>query len=166
MESGQVDGCCLLVAGGNASPLFQAVDAAFDRVALLVGLAVEGWWPATPAAASQTVAALIGRHGDDRPDAAPPEVFTDGPRRIRLVCEDCRWPGPGPSTPSGNAQPRHHVSEGRRVTGLSGGEMEGQGPAVAIGREMDLRGQSATGPADGVVVRLVGRGPLRAPAAC
>ncbi|MEU6370330.1 hypothetical protein ABZ876_32565 [Streptomyces sp. NPDC046931] len=53
-------------------------EAAFDRVALLVGLAVEGGWPATPAAASQTVAALIGRHGYDRPDGAPPEVLTDG----------------------------------------------------------------------------------------
>jgi len=58
--------------------MLQAVDAAFDGVALLVCLAVEGGRPATQAAPPQAVAALIGRNGDDRLYAAPPEVFTDG----------------------------------------------------------------------------------------
>ncbi|GAA3388670.1 hypothetical protein GCM10017752_10000 [Streptomyces roseoviridis] len=57
--------------------------------------------------------------------------------------------------------------EGGCVTSLSGCEDKGEGPAMCVGGEMDLRGQPAAGPADGVVVRLAGRGPfLRAPTAC
>jgi hypothetical protein len=48
MESGQVDGCGLLVAGGDPTPLFQAVDAPLDGVALLLGLAIVGLRPASP----------------------------------------------------------------------------------------------------------------------
>lgn len=59
------------------------------------------------------------------------------------------------------------MSEDGRVTGLSGGEHEGQWPTVSIRGEVDLRGQSTTRPADGIVIGLAGRGPfLRAPAAC
>lgn len=70
VESGQVDRGCLLVAGGDAAPLLEAVDAPLDGVALLVGLAVEAWRPAAPAASTQPVATLICRDRDCRPDAA------------------------------------------------------------------------------------------------
>lgn len=64
-------------------------------------------------------------------------------------------------------QAGHDVGEGGCVTGPTGGEVERQRPAPSVGSEVDLRGQSATGPADGMVVRFAGRGPLlRAPAAC
>lgn len=39
---GRADRGCLLVAGGDAPPLLQPVDAPFDGGALLVRLAVEG----------------------------------------------------------------------------------------------------------------------------
>jgi hypothetical protein len=55
VESGQVDGGGLLVAGGDAAPLLEAVDAPLDCVALPVRLAVEGWWSAAPATATQPV---------------------------------------------------------------------------------------------------------------
>ncbi|WP_222436435.1 hypothetical protein [Streptomyces sp. T12] len=42
MKSGEVDGGGLVVAGGEAAPLLELVDAAFYDVALLAGLAVEG----------------------------------------------------------------------------------------------------------------------------
>ena len=42
VECGQIDGRGLLVAGGDASPLLQAVDAALDRIALPLNLPVEG----------------------------------------------------------------------------------------------------------------------------
>ena len=49
----------------------------------------------------------------------------------------------------------------RSVPGLSG-EDESRGTAVAVGGQVDLRGRPATGPADGVVSRLVGRRPFAA----
>ncbi|QDD61020.1 LysR family transcriptional regulator [Streptomyces albidoflavus] len=59
------------------------------------------------------------------------------------------------------------LGEGRCVTGLSGGEDEREGPAAGIGGEVDLRGQSAAGTADGVVTGFAGRRTfLQAPAAC
>jgi hypothetical protein len=57
VESGEVDGCGLVVSGGEAAPVF---DASFDGVALLVGLAVEGGWSAAPAAAPPAVGGLVG----------------------------------------------------------------------------------------------------------
>lgn len=65
MESGQVDGCGLLTAGGEPTPR-QVVDASLDGVALLAGLAVEGRWPASP----QPVASLVLRERNHRSDAA------------------------------------------------------------------------------------------------
>jgi hypothetical protein len=53
------------------------------------------------------------------------------------------------------------VGEGRCITSLSGGENEREWPAAGICSEVDLCGQSATGPTDGVVVRFAGRGPFR-----
>ena len=70
MESGQEDGRGLLVAGRNAAPLLEAVDAPLDGVALLVGITVEGRWPAALAAASQPVVPLVRRDWDHRPDTA------------------------------------------------------------------------------------------------
>jgi hypothetical protein len=37
----------LVVAGGERPVLFEQVDAAFDGVALPVGVFVEGWWAST-----------------------------------------------------------------------------------------------------------------------
>lgn len=167
MESGQVDGGGLLVAGRDAPPLLQAVDAPFDGVALLVSLAVEGWWPAASAASAEPVSALVCGDGDHGPDAALAKLFADGPGGVRLVSQDHIRPGAGPSSRTGNPQAGHDLGEGRCVTGLSGGEDERERPAAGIGGEVDLRGRSAAGTADGVVAGFAGRGPfLRAPAAC
>lgn len=167
MESSQVDGGGFLVAGGDASPLFEAVDAPLDGVALFVGLAVEGWWSAASAASAEPVAALVCGDGDHGPDAALAQVFADGAGGVCLVGEDHVRPGAGSSSPTGDPQAGHELGKGRCVTGLSGGEDEREGPAAGIGGEVDLRGQSAAGTADGVVAGFAGRGPfLRAPAAC
>jgi len=60
----------------------------------------------------------------------------------------------------------HHCHEGGRIACLSGGEMQDQRPAAAVGGKVDLRGLSAVGPADGMVVRLAAGPLLRAEAAC
>lgn len=60
MESGQLDSRGLLV----------AVDASLDGVALLVSLAVKGWWPTAPATAPEPVSALVRWDRNHRPDAA------------------------------------------------------------------------------------------------
>ncbi len=81
------DGCLvglggLVVAGGDAAPLFQPVEAAFHHVALLVELLVEGW---RASAAAEPVADLVGSFGDGVADAPPPEPGADGLGAVALV---------------------------------------------------------------------------------
>ena len=76
MESGEVDGGGLVVSGGQTAPLLDLVDAPFDRVPLLVGVAVEGWRttaaPAEPLAVRGPVSrAELEREGRSTPEAGP-----------------------------------------------------------------------------------------------
>ena len=47
----------LVVAGGESSMVFKVAEAAFDCMAALVGVGVEGWWPPAAGAASGAVTA-------------------------------------------------------------------------------------------------------------
>jgi hypothetical protein len=62
---------------GQAAPLFEAVDAAFDGIPLFVGLGVEAGWPASKTTAPPTVANLVGRLRNDSADAAAAEMPAD-----------------------------------------------------------------------------------------
>ena len=74
MECGLVGDRELVASRGQAAPLLEAVDAAFDGVPLLVGLAVEAGRAAALAASPQAVADLVGRLRDDRADSPAPKV--------------------------------------------------------------------------------------------
>lgn len=56
----------------------EAVDAAFDGAALLVGLAVEGGWSSAPAPSPLPVSLLVGRDGDDGADTSPLQRLAEG----------------------------------------------------------------------------------------
>ena len=75
VQCGLVSDGELVRSQGQAAPLLESVDAPLDRVALLVSLGVEDWWPAAVAASPQPVADLVGRLGDDCADPASPEVI-------------------------------------------------------------------------------------------
>lgn len=92
---------------------------------------------------------LVRRDGDHGTDTALAQVIADGAGGAHLVGKDHVGPGAGPFTAAGDAQACHDIGEGGRVAGLAGGETEGQGPAAVVGGKVDLRGQSAVGPADG-----------------
>ena len=79
MEDGgcAVDDGELVEACGDAAPLFEVVEAAFDHVAALVIHVVEGGWSATSAASPQAMADLVGGFGDDGDDPAPAQVSAD-----------------------------------------------------------------------------------------
>jgi hypothetical protein len=81
-----------------------------DGVALFVRLAVEGWWPAIPAAPSLPVASLVRRDRDHR--AALAQVVADRAGRIGLVRQDHVRSVARTTTSSGNAQAGHDVGNG------------------------------------------------------
>jgi hypothetical protein len=59
----------LVVPGGQAAPLLEALVGALDDVAVLVQLGVVADRTAAGRAAAQSVVALVGTFGDDRFDA-------------------------------------------------------------------------------------------------
>lgn len=77
MKRGLVGSGELVRSHGQAAPLLEPVDAAFDRVALLVRFGVESGRPASGAASPQTMADLVGRLGNDSANSASAEVTPD-----------------------------------------------------------------------------------------
>lgn len=160
MECGEVGGGGFVVAGGQATPLLELVDAAFDGVALPVSLAVEGWRAPPEPAPPLAVRGLVRGLRDDCSDSAPSQVAADRPRGVGLVGQDRVGGDSGPADRSGHSYPVHDLLECRCVTCLAQREDDGEGPAAAVGGEVNLRGQSAAGPSEGMVVRLAGRSPF------
>lgn len=167
-ERGEGDGCLvglgvLVVAGRDAAPLLEAVEAAFHDVAPFVDLLVEGRRTPAPAAAPEPVADLVRPLGDGVPDAS---VSQPGPYRagtVALVAEDVGGPDPGPSRPeTGHPDRFHHGGELRAVVGVSAREGEGQRAAERIAGKVDLAGQTTPRASE----RRRAEPPFRAPAAC
>lgn len=68
VEPGLVAGGQFVEAGGDRAELLEAVEAAFDHVAGLIELSVEGWRPAAGLTAPHTVVLLIRPLRDHCPD--------------------------------------------------------------------------------------------------
>lgn len=163
-----VGGGGLLVSRGDAAEALEPVEAAFDGVASAVGLAVEDWRPPAAAAAIVTVLLLVGLLGDGVCDAAFAQVSAEAAGAVRLVRDDLA----GSAAWSAKAETRNPnaLQQGAcadAVVSLARCHEDGQGTPAAVAGEVDLGGQSAAGPSDGMVVGFAGRGPfLRPPAAC
>src|SRR6476620_7071141 len=82
---GSVDGGEFVVAGGQAAPLFEVAEPAFDEVALSVVDGVEGWRSPASCAAAFAVPDLIVGLGDDCGDASFAQMSADRARGVGLV---------------------------------------------------------------------------------
>lgn len=94
----------LVVAGGDRSELFHAVDRPLDGVALLVAVLVEAGWPPAARASAQAGGLAVGLLRDGVADATPPQVLPDGAVAIGLVGSKAVWllrgrPRPSPPAP-------------------------------------------------------------------
>lgn len=132
----------LVVPGGDAAPLFAALEAAFNDVAALVIIGVESWRTPARAAAAPAVAHLIVGLGDDRLDVPGSQQFADRPRRVGLVAAHPVRSGPGPARPTARDpkmpdQDRQH----RRVPGLAGSADDHQRQSAPVDQMVDLGAQ-------------------------
>jgi len=93
--------------------------------------------------------------GDHAADAAGPEVSADRARGVGLVGQHPVGPGPWPADRALDTQVREQRQHHRRVTGLAGGEQDGQRAAPSVHRGVDLRAQPAARAAEGVIARFV-----------
>lgn len=142
----------------DAAGLAARIDAALPEGTVMYGLTSEGVGIAVRRALSHATDWTdydwqLGRPGGDHRQL--PVAAQRGGRRGR---RPPRHRGGAP-----DLRRRRHV-RGARQHSLSVPEAlvqgERQWPAPAVGREVDLRGQSGAGPADGVVVQPTGRGPF------
>ncbi|MFE0759450.1 hypothetical protein [Streptomyces smyrnaeus] len=78
MEFGETDGGGFVVAGGRDTSLFEAVDAALDGTALLVGVAAEDGWSSADPAATLTVGGLLRGLWNHHPDTSPAQMLSNG----------------------------------------------------------------------------------------
>jgi hypothetical protein len=77
---GLVDEGEFVASCGPAAPLFEAVDAPLDGVALCVSIGIEAGRAPTLAASAQTVADLVRRLRDDRADLPAAQMASDRAR--------------------------------------------------------------------------------------
>ncbi len=160
------DGCLVglggfVVAGGDAAPLLQSVEAAFHDVAALVELFVEGRRAPAVAAAPEPVADLVGPLGDGVADAALSQPGADGFGAVALVAQDVGGPHAGPSwADAGYPYRLHHCGELGAVVGVAARDGEGERAAEGVAGEMDFAGQAASGASECPAP------PFRAPDAC
>jgi len=170
-----------VVAGGDGAELPELAEAALHGVALLVAPGIEGRRTAARAAAVAAVLVLVLLDRDDRMDPALAQVGAVRRRRVRPIGHHPARPGAGPTlAAAGNADLVQQRDELRAVAILARGQDAGDRAAPAVGGQVDLGAQPATGPAQRLPDRpgreiLVIRWPplassagssCRAPAAC
>ncbi|GGZ37468.1 hypothetical protein GCM10010365_67740 [Streptomyces poonensis] len=159
MACGLVGDGELVGSHGQAAPLFEPVDAPFDRIALPLCLGIKSGRATAGAASPQTVTDLAGRLRDDGTDSAPTEMTAHRTGRIRAISQDGLRSGSRSSeSASRNPHACHRGLEGRCDTSLARSDVEGQGPCLTVAGEMDFRPQAAAGASEPVIVRF---GPAR-----
>ena len=94
---------------------------------------------------------LVGRE-DGRWDVASAQVGADGAAGVALVRQDsARSPRRSPRTGAAERDTRHDRGELGAVVDVAAGQHHRQRPPVAIARQVDLGGEPAAGPADGMI---------------
>ena len=78
-------------------------------------------------------------------------ISADRARGVDLVGQHPVGPGPWPADRALDTQVREQRQHHRRVTGLAGGEQDGQRAAPSVDRGLDLRAQPAARAAEGVI---------------
>ena len=117
---------------------------------------VECRWSAAVASAVVTVPLLVGLLRDGVCDAAFAQVGAEAAGAVGLVRDDLV----GPAAWSSDAGSRDVDAFEERacadaVMPLAGCQQDGEGPAAAVAGEVNFGGQSASGSAEGVIIRFV-----------
>src|SRR3954468_18538048 len=133
MDHGEVVGRALLVAGGDAAELLQAVDQALDEIATPVRSTVEVRLPA-----------LVALARDHRPDVTPAQAEPCGRAAVALVARRPLRPQTGSA--STGATDRALVQQRLKrnlLVSLATGEHRRDRSAVALGPQVQLGREAA-----------------------
>ncbi len=128
VDGGQVADGEFVESGCDSPVLLEEVDPALDGVAVTVESWVERGWSAAGRATLATVGSLVSRDRDGRFDTASAQVFPVGAGRVGLVSKHTiRADSCSADPDTGHGDGFEHCGELRTVTGLTGGEQQGQG---------------------------------------
>ena len=146
----------LVVAGGQAAPVLEPVEGAFDDVAVLVVLGVEVQRSATGGALGLAAGDGVGLLRDHHRDAAGLQQVAVLAPGVGLV----RAKRGGSGARSAWAQPRDAKLLEKPwqcwgITGLPGRDDDDQREAAAVDQRVGLGRQPAAGTPDAVIVRFV-----------
>ncbi len=140
LKSRQEGSCEFVVSGRNSPEVFEPVEEALHEIALLVEHVVAG-----------AGALSVALWRDDGLHTGAQEWVDEGVGVESLVSNDRLRVSLG-----------QEIRRGDKIVGLPWGDGECDGVAQGIHKRMDLRGQPATGAAEGLVLAPL----LRAPALC
>src|SRR5688500_3378345 len=144
LDRGDVDGAledelALIGAHRDCPEVLELVYRPFDGVALLVGLAVEHWWPSTGRALGEAGLLLIGLLRYRRLDPASPQVTAALAAGVSLVGQQPIGSGPRSTRAGpGALEQAHQRLEGQGIVPLSGGGQPHQRPASGVGQQVNL----------------------------
>lgn len=128
MKHGQITGSELIVAGGNASKLLQAIDQALHTIALAICFTVEG-----------TGVGLVRAVRDGVANAASSQEVAHGWEAVTFVSHDPLRAFPRTSTSSSFHHPLgQQLLKGCKFVAFTAGQDEGDGLALPLGPDMDL----------------------------
>lgn len=123
-----VVGGALLVAGGNATVLLEAVDEPLDAVSLAVTRAVKG-----------SASSFRTQARDRHPNPTAMKVGSTIPAGVALVADDTIGPNPGPASSwAFDGSLLHERGEVDGFVAMAGPDDRNHGPAVALCSEVDL----------------------------
>jgi hypothetical protein len=147
-------GGALFVAGSQAPPLLEAVDAALDHVAACVGRLVEGERATWPFVASHPLIAALGNGVRDVPLAQEPPTARVA---VAFVSDDAIRPSarPSPPTGAGHADALKHGCQLGAVMALSWGDHDRERPSRAVAGQMELGRQPAAAAPEPFVARML-----------
>lgn len=135
----------LLVPRGNRTEVLQSIDAAFDKIALLIGLWIMAGWTSALLSSLQTSLPSVFAFGTDAADSAGPKGPSVHASPIRPVHSQAGWSLPG--TALHHSRHPHRVQERHQkswIRGLPGRHQDGQGPSTTLTQDMDFTGASTT----------------------
>ncbi len=145
-DGAKVNVGAFLVAGGDGAEAFEAVDGAFDGVALLVALAVEDGGSTASGTSVLAVSLLVETFGDGVRDAASSQVAAVHPGRVCLVRQDTIGSGArSPGSGSGHRDLLQHPLQLGSVAVVSGCQDKAERSAAPVSDEVDLGGESTSG---------------------
>jgi len=136
-DAAEVGQGVFVVAGGDAAPLLEPVEAAFDGVAVAVGLGVEGGWAPAGGAFALAVGDLVAAFGDGVLDPSFPQVGSRAGVGVGLVRQQALVAGE-PVGVGAQQRDQHGI-----VSGLPGREQHRDRGAQLVGQGVDLGGPPA-----------------------